>query len=760
MREGYTGVAAAALLLLCVLVAPWLFGAVQYWAQLVALAILLLAVPVSILHGLVERKSAGFSATLVAILILLGIGLLQLLFWSPTSLESLSPKAYELRVAFGEAAASFQPLSLNPAVTRSIVVLLSMAALVVVVANRSVSSVLQRPILLAVAANGAILSLLAVWQRVWGDNLVYGVVPVESGFPVGPFVNRNNAAGYLLMCLAAGIATVLLTVASMQSTVQSETRTKHRKPDYQMLIRNPVGILALCSCGLIVLGILLTQSRGGCMALFLGGCAALFITTRRNHLGVLAGTIALTTIIPILLLVLADQWMPATERLSTLGDQNALSQESRLSIWGGALEFASDFFWTGAGLGTFRYVYPLYDHAPGAVVVGHAENQFIELLCEAGIIGVLGIAVAVVLFGFRLIDQLAGGTPRNRALAGAGLFFLVSQIIANCFDFGLAIPANLLLCCFLIGTFESSFRHKKQNSRKELTTQPGRFLQNAVAIIAARRSDLITVGLLLLACFGAADLMRASSIESIPVAELVDAYESPVAEENIKLQLDRIGRNIHLRWDDAEAHYVIAESLVRLFEANNLGTPEGNSSIGIAQLSDLAKAVQLSQKSSSADATAIVPPELREQLEPIREHLLLARQACCLNPKVHLRLAHLAFLEDSDKEVEHLDRVARIVEGNRYKLFAQGKELYQADEFEAAFALWKNCLEKRSRYDEAIVALASSDGISVEQLSTWLFPDRREFYEDLLNVHYASAEHSQRRNQVLALMNSKFGSTN
>jgi len=90
MREGYTGVAAATLLLLCVLITPWLFGGVQYWAQLVALTVLLLAVPVSIWHGVLERKSNGVTSSVIAVLILLAIGCLQLLAWSPQALSSIS----------------------------------------------------------------------------------------------------------------------------------------------------------------------------------------------------------------------------------------------------------------------------------------------------------------------------------------------------------------------------------------------------------------------------------------------------------------------------------------------------------------------------------------------------------------------------------------------------------------------------------------------------------------------------------------------
>ena len=767
MREGYVGVVAAALLLLCVLITPWLFGAVQFWAQLIALLLIALAVPVSLIHGLIERKSVGVTASVVALLVVVGIGILQLLSWSPDALAVISPKAQELRVAFGDAADKFHALSMYPAATRSVVILLAMAALVIVVANRSVSSVMQRPILLAVAANGAVLSLLAGWQRLWGDNLVYGVVQAESRFPIGPFVNRNNAAGYLLMCLAAGIATLLLTLASMQSSAQAERiRAKHRRPDYQMLVRNPVGILAIVFCGMIVLGILLTQSRGGCMALALGGCAAVFIGAKRNHLGVLAITIALTTIVPIIVLVIAEQWLPASNRLSTLGDQTVMAEESRISLWAGAMDLAGDFLWSGCGLGTFRYVFPLYDRAPGGAVFGHAENQFIEILCEAGLVAAIAVGIACFLFGFRLIDQLGGGTPRNRALAAAGVFFFVSQAVANCFDFGLAIPANLLLCCFMIGTFESSFRRKslkpdKPNSPTPENVAVSPVWNHVVAFLYGKRSEMVMLGLLLLACFGAVDLMRASSVESVPVATLVQAYPEPLIEERIQVQLDRVGRNIHYRWDDAEAHYVIAESLIRLFEAKNLNFENASAESKISKLSDLAEAVQLTRDAEalSQSGAPLFPAGLREELEPIRKHLLLSRDACCLNPKVHLRLAHISFVSSVDSEREHFARATRIVEGNRHNLYLQGKHLYDQEQMDAAYAVWKNCLHQGSRYEGAIVAAASANA-PIDKLSDSLFPDDKEFYEALLNEHFAAAEHSQKREQVLALMSRKFGTTN
>ncbi|HUW60782.1 MAG TPA: O-antigen ligase family protein [Candidatus Bathyarchaeia archaeon] len=82
-------------------------------------------------------------------------------------------------------------------------------------------------------------------------------------------------------------------------------------------------------------------------------------------------------------LTVADLMNPASFRL-------------RVSYWQTGLRMALDNFWTGVGLGNFGTVYPNYKR-PGAGEVKAAHNDYLQILCETGIIG-FGLFMAFWLY--------------------------------------------------------------------------------------------------------------------------------------------------------------------------------------------------------------------------------------------------------------------------------------------------------------------------------------------------------------------------
>ena len=120
--------------------------------------------------------------------------------------------------------------------------------------------------------------------------------------------------------------------------------------------------------------------------------------------------------------------------------------------WADGWRAAEDLLPAGSGLGTYRYIYRAYQQQPYDVWYYHAENQYLQALVEAGLPG-LGLLLAVLglvaLACWRLLQHAPDAA--TYALGVAGTFALSSQAIHAVFDFGLYLPANMLLLALICG---------------------------------------------------------------------------------------------------------------------------------------------------------------------------------------------------------------------------------------------------------------------------------------------------------------------
>ena len=91
-------------------------------------------------------------------------------------------------------------------------------------------------------------------------------------------------------------------------------------------------------------------------------------------------------------------------RGAPLNDANFATIE-RLAHWQAAAQMASAHLWTGVGLGNYEVVYPTYALLRWPNALGHAHNDYLNILAEAGLVGLAGY-----LLGWAWI---VGGTMRT-----------------------------------------------------------------------------------------------------------------------------------------------------------------------------------------------------------------------------------------------------------------------------------------------------------------------------------------------------------
>ena len=143
-------------------------------------------------------------------------------------------------------------------------------------------------------------------------------------------------------------------------------------------------------------------------------------------------------------------------RLATVV-QRELFTEGRMPNWGDGLKVARDFWPMGSGLGTFRYVYGLYEDRPSKGWYYHAENQYLETLVETGVPGLL---LLVLMLG--LVARSAWRLARDESglqtswFGIAGIFAITGQALHSIGDFDLSMPANVMLFALFCGSLAAT----------------------------------------------------------------------------------------------------------------------------------------------------------------------------------------------------------------------------------------------------------------------------------------------------------------
>jgi preprotein translocase subunit SecG len=192
----------------------------------------------------------------------------------------------------------------------------------------------------------------------------------------------------------------------------------------------------------LVLAVLVTQSRGGALGLGAGGVAFLGLRlSRGGKLSARRASLVLVLAVFSALLVLALLPAEARSRLATLAGAPDPSGTFRLGLWNDALAAVRESPLLGHGLGTFADALPPHKTVAGELRVEHAENDFLEILVEGGL-----LAGAWVAWGFALLVRWSRGAwarhGLERGLALGAAAAVVGLSVHSLVDFPLRLPAG------------------------------------------------------------------------------------------------------------------------------------------------------------------------------------------------------------------------------------------------------------------------------------------------------------------------------
>jgi O-antigen ligase len=442
------------ILIFLILFTPIAFGSMELWAfSLMELGILLVII-LGIVQGVIlyiakqptsPNNPNGYNVLNVSI-ILLSLFLLLVLFQMlplPSGiLKWISPKTYQLR--FELSALSFppetQPLALNfplsfiPFLTQiEFFKWVTLAALFFFLLNWRLS-------------NQSILNLVPVMMLVGIAESLYGMFEFFSGHKqilhlegfvssvTGTFINRNYFAGYLLMVIPISLGFLFS---------REVTRTD-RWMGWRNRFSSLNGKTLLIGFGVIVmiLGLLFSASRMGIVSLLIS--FSLITLLFRGSQG--EKRFSRSSIFILGLALLWAAWIGLDAVISRFFSVSE-DFEGRWKIWANTFQIFKDFPLFGSGLGTFVQLFPMYRSFHIRGLVTHAENDFLQLISEVGILGTGLLAILFFFLLFKAFSRTRSLSYREpgRYIAMGGLVGILALMFHSMVERNIQVPANAFL---------------------------------------------------------------------------------------------------------------------------------------------------------------------------------------------------------------------------------------------------------------------------------------------------------------------------
>jgi O-antigen ligase len=296
----------------------------------------------------------------------------------------------------------------------------------------------------------------AILQSVLSPTKIYGLYEVEYAKPFGSFVNRHNFAAYMEMLIAVPLG-LLFTGA----------------------IARDKRLIYLTAIGLMGVALILSGSRGGLVSLLAMVVFILILTNKNRGSGNVGLKIGLAVVLVVV--IIGGAILIGGESSLTRFAETAVSNDittNRTHIWNITLQVIKNNLPFGAGIGAFAAAYTPYDSMNGIERVEQAHNDYLQILADAGIVG-------LILAGFFVYKLFRTGLQNiktenifRRGVAVGALAGCFAILVHSIFDFVLHTTAITVLFLTLAALVVVSGRrfaddertYERRKSRKASVT--------------------------------------------------------------------------------------------------------------------------------------------------------------------------------------------------------------------------------------------------------------------------------------------------
>jgi O-antigen ligase len=362
----------------------------------------------------------------------------------PGILKILSPKTLAIRSALNlEPSASSFPLSFFPLLTQieffKWFTLVGLFLFLLGWGPLGQSNRTKKQLLVAVMTVGVLESLYGMFEFFSGHRHILHVAAENLvSAAMGTFINRNHFAGYLLMGIPL----------SMGFLFSREANRAGRPRGWRHWVSSLDGKTLLLGFGVMVmiLGLLFSASRMGILSLLLSfSLISLSFRSPWKRRSFSRGSI--------LILGLAILWAAWIGLDAVINRFFTASEglEGRWVFWVDTFQIFKDFPIFGSGLGTYLQIFPMYRSFYTQGFVSHAENDFLQLASE---VGVVGFGLLSVVFFYLFMKALSGirSLPDHepgRYIAIGGLVGILALMFHSLVERNIQVPSNAFLYTFI-----------------------------------------------------------------------------------------------------------------------------------------------------------------------------------------------------------------------------------------------------------------------------------------------------------------------
>jgi O-antigen ligase/tetratricopeptide (TPR) repeat protein len=503
----------------------------------------------------------------------------------------------------------------------------------------------------------------------------------------GPYTNKNHFAGLLAMAVGPGCYWLLSALGLLSSSRSSSSKTR------DFLI--PIGCVGL-SC--LLVASFLSVSRGGIIATtiaFVVAAGGLTFFIRSGKLWLFVAILTCVTFAGFLSFAGTEH---IQQRMATLDPDRQLngSMDSRIELWLAFLKAVPDFPVLGTGFGTHQYVYQLYYEKGHGIVYTHAENSYLQLLTEGGIVTLIVLGLALCCLCYWCIISLRAATlPESKPCMVAIMAALAAAAFHGMVDFVWYLPSHALLLSVLAGLACALARMQRPGNTIPLPIVP-RFWAGAAGVACT----ILCIAWIQASYHHAQAALFWTEFQLGPDGEF--AAKNPPAEKT---------------FDDTPLVAALKES------PNH---PEFHAALGELYLQRCLQSkkwtefsMPLSQVAAAVQNSRFETPEKRNRwldtvygsdnrklLEVARDHFGQAVKHYPLNAPAYLRMAQLQFLAPTGvpSSTALLAQAVKADPHNPDVTYQAGVEYFQRGDDAQAMTCWHQCSFVSEKHKQTILA--------------------------------------------------------
>jgi O-antigen ligase len=296
---------------------------------------------------------------------------------------------------------------------------------------------------MAVALLAVVDAGYGLWQYLTGSNWVLHLGRVEIGRASGSYICPNHLAGFLEMALGLLLTRVALTTSranSLQSTA----------------LQKVFGVYAIL---MVLVGILVTFSRGGWIVTFLGLILFFLWGDWRVRAGWPRMALGALTIVALLTIgfkmlphrLSVDRMLKTDEQTKSLTIADS-TLGGRTYLWKASLRIIRDYPFFGTGPGSWRWFQAEYRDPRMQESPEYAHQDVLNLTSDYGLVGLLLVIAALACYYWHaLVLVKRSPSGEQRAFAMGGVISVTMILLHSWVDFNLHVPANALLLVMIMG---------------------------------------------------------------------------------------------------------------------------------------------------------------------------------------------------------------------------------------------------------------------------------------------------------------------